>query len=249
MSTGDLARGDSVDDRRRLVVDALGVGVATGAYGVSFGAIAVASGLSVAQACVLSLLVFTGASQFALVGVVASGGAPLSGAATALLLGSRNTLYGLKLAGLLRLTGVRRLLAAHLVIDESTAMALKPKDPRNAPLGFFAAGLAVFVLWNLATFAGALAGNAFGDTRTYGFDAAVPAAFLALLWPRLTTLLTRLTALAAGALALGLVPFLQPGLPIIAAAGVAVLAGMRPAAAPAGGDATGPGAAGQGGVG
>lgn len=205
------------------------MGAATGAYGVSFGAIAVASGLSVAQACVLSLLVFTGASQFALVGVVASGGAPLSGAATALLLGSRNTLYGLKLAGLLRLSGARRLVAAHLVIDESTAMALKPKDPRNAALGFFATGLAVFVLWNLATFAGALAGNAFGDPRAYGLDAAVPAAFLALLWPRLTTPLTRLTALAAAGLALGLVPLLQPGLPIIAAAGVAVLAGMRPA--------------------
>lgn len=238
MPTVGLARGDSVDDRRRLVADALGVGIATGAYGVSFGAIAVASGFTVAQACVLSLLVFTGASQFALVGVVASGGAPMSGAATALLLGSRNTLYGLKLARLLRLSGARRLAAAHLVIDESTAMALKPKDPKNAPLGFFAAGLAVFVLWNVATFAGALAGNAFGDTRTYGLDAAVPAAFLALLWPRLTSLTSRLTALAAAALALSLVPFIEPGIPIIAAAAVAVVVGMRPVT-PAGGETVG----------
>jgi predicted branched-subunit amino acid permease len=215
--------------RRALVWDALGVGVATGAYGVSFGAIAVASGFSVAQSCALSLFVFTGASQFALVGVVASGGAPLSGTATALLLGSRNTLYGLKLAGMLRLRGLGRLAAAQLVIDESTAMALKPRDARNARLGFFVAGLAVFVLWNLATFAGALGGEALGDPKTFGLDAAVPAAFLALLWPRLDSLRTRIAALVAAAVALSLVPMLRPGLPILAAAAVALLAATLPA--------------------
>ena len=214
-------------ERRQVLMDALGVALATGAYGVSFGAIAVASQLSVWQACALSLLVFTGASQFAFVGVVAAGGAPLSGAATALMLGTRNTLYGLKLASLLRLRGLRRIAGAHLVIDESTAMALKPKDPANARVGFFATGLSIFVLWNLATFIGALAGEALGDPRSYGLDAAVPAAFLALLWPRLTTLPTRLTALIAAALALTLVPVTRPGLPIIAAAGIAVLAALR----------------------
>jgi branched chain amino acid efflux pump len=214
--------------RRTLVWDALGVGIATGAYGVSFGAIAVAAGFSTAQACALSLLVFTGASQFALVGVVASGGAPLSGAATALLLGSRNTLYGLRLASLLRLRGVRRLTAAQLVIDESTAMALKPADARNARLGFFAAGIAVFFLWNLATFAGALGGQALGDPRTYGLDAAVPAAFLALMWPRLDSTRTRVVALVASAVALALVPLIRPGLPILAAAGVALLTAAVP---------------------
>jgi predicted branched-subunit amino acid permease len=216
-----------------LVWDALGVGVATGAYGVSFGAIAVAAGFSTAQACALSLLVFTGASQFALVGVVASGGAPLSGAATALLLGSRNTLYGLRLASLLRLHGLRRFTAAHLVIDESTAMALKPRDTRNARLGFFATGVAVFVLWNLATFVGALGGQALGDPRTYGLDAAVPAAFLALMWSRLDSARTRVVAVVASALALSLVPLIRPGLPIIAAAAVALLAATVPAPEPA----------------
>jgi branched chain amino acid efflux pump len=218
--------------RRALVWDALGVGVATGAYGVSFGAIAVAAGFSVAQACALSLLVFTGASQFALVGVVASGGAPLSGAATALLLGSRNTFYGLKLASLLRLRGVLRIAAAHLVLDESTAMALKPRDARNARLGFFTAGLAVFVLWNLATLAGAVGGQALGDPRAYGLDAAVPAAFLALVWPRLDSSRTRVTAVAASAVALALVPLLRPGLPILAAAAVALLAASMPVSQP-----------------
>lgn len=208
--------------RRRQLIDSLGVGLASGAYGVSFGAIAVTSGFSVWQACALSLFVFTGASQFALVGVLASGGAAASGAATALLLGSRNTLYGLKLASLLRLRGGRKLAAAQLVIDESTAMALKPEDADDAPFGFYATGLSVFVLWNLATLVGALAGDAFGDTAAYGLDAAVPAAFLALLWPRLDTVHKRATALAAASVALLLVPVTRPGLPVIAAAGVAV---------------------------
>lgn len=215
-------------ERRAVLRDSIGVGIATGAYGLGFGAIAVNSGFTVLQACALSLLVFTGASQFALVGVVASGGAPMSGAATALMLGSRNTLYGLKLASLLHLRGVRRVMGAQLLIDESTAMALKPKDPRTAPLGFFATGLAVFVLWNVATLIGALAGNAMGDPAKYGMDAAFPAAFLALLWPRLDSARKWLAAVAGGALAVSLVPVMRPGLPVIAAAGVAVLAALRP---------------------
>lgn len=214
-------------ERSQVLVDSLGVAVATGAYGVSFGAIAVTSGLDVWQTCALSVFVFSGASQFAVVGVVAAGGAPLSGAVTGLLLGSRNALYGLKLASLLKLRGLRRLAGAQLVIDESTAMALKPKSPANARLAFLVTGLAVFVLWNLATLVGALAGTEVGDPATLGFDAAVPAAFLALVWPRLTTWRARGTALVAAGLALTLVPVTRPGFPIIAAAGVAVLAAVR----------------------
>jgi 4-azaleucine resistance transporter AzlC len=222
--TDDDAR---AKERRELLADAIGVGVATGAYGVSFGAIAATTGFSVLQSCVLSLLVFTGASQFALIGVFAAGGSPASASATALMLGTRNTLYGLKLATLLNLRPSRRVVAAHLVIDESTAMALKPRDPGNAPLGFFATGLAVFALWNLATLIGALAGTELGDPTTYGLDAAVPAAFLALLWPRLTSTWFRLAAVVSAVLALTLVPMVRPGLPIIAASGIAMLAALR----------------------
>ena len=75
---------DEATRRRAIIRDGLGVGMATGLYGVSFGAVSVAAGLSVLQTCVLSLVMFTGASQFAIVGVAAAGGAPLSGAATAL---------------------------------------------------------------------------------------------------------------------------------------------------------------------
>jgi 4-azaleucine resistance transporter AzlC len=220
---------DQLLDRRErstIVRDSLGVGIATGAYGVSFGAVSVASGLSVAQTCALSLLMFTGASQFALVGVVAAGGAPLSGAMTALLLGTRNTLYGLRLARLLRFTGLRRLLAAHVLIDESTAMSVTRQTTSAARLGFLTTGVSILVLWNLATFAGAVAGSAIGDPRTYGLDAAVGAAFLALLWPRLSTPSNRAVAVAAAAVALGIVPLAPAGVPVLAAAGVALLAGV-----------------------
>jgi predicted branched-subunit amino acid permease len=213
-------------ERRAIVRYSLGVGLATGAYGVSFGAVSVASGLSVWQTCALSLLVFTGASQFALVGVVAAGGAPLSGAATALLLGTRNTLYGLRLAPLLAFRGVQRALAAHVLIDESTAMSVTRTSRPAARLGFLVTGISIFVLWNVATFAGAIAGNELGDPRRYGLDAAVGAAFLALLWPRLHRRSNRLVALAAAAVALGIVPFAPAGVPVLAAAGVALLAGV-----------------------
>jgi 4-azaleucine resistance transporter AzlC len=201
------------------------VGLATGAYGVSFGAVSVAAGLSVAQTCALSLLMFTGASQFALVGVLAAGGAPLSGSLTALLLGTRNTLYGLRLAPLLQWSGWRRLLTAQLVIDESTAMSVARDSRAAARLGFLTTGLAVFVLWNLATFGGAIAGTVLGDPRTLGLDAAVGAAFIALLWPRLRDRRNQLVALAAAAVALGMVPIAPAGVPVLAAAGVALLAG------------------------
>lgn len=213
-------------ERSAIIRDGLAVGIATGAYGISFGAVAVTSGLSVVQACALSLLVFTGASQFALVGVVAAGGAPLSGALTAILLGSRNALYGLRLAPLLQFSGLRRAAAAQIVIDESTAMSVTRDSTEAVRVGFLSTGLAVFVLWNAATLAGALAGTALGDPRTFGLDAAVGAAFLALLWPRLSDRRNQLAAVLAGAVALGLVPLTAAGVPVLAATGVALLAGL-----------------------
>jgi branched chain amino acid efflux pump len=213
-------------ERSSIVRDGIAVGVATGAYGVSFGAVSVAAGLDVLQTCALSLLVFTGASQFALIGVIATGGAPISGSLTALLLGSRNTLYGLRLAALLDFRGWRRVAAAHLLIDESTAMSVNRETTAAARVGFLSTGIAIFALWNLATLAGALAGRALGDPRTYGLDAAVGGAFLALLWPRLHSPVHRVVGVLAAALALGLVPVTVAGVPVLAAAGVAVVAGL-----------------------
>lgn len=214
------------DTRSSIIRDGIAVGVATGFYGVSFGAIAVASGLGVAQTSALSLVMFTGASQFAFVGVIASGGAPVSGALTALLLGTRNTLYGLRLAPLLGFRGWRRVVGAQILIDESTAMAVTRESTADARTGYLSTGLTVYLLWNLATFIGAVGGQALGDPRTYGLDAAVGGAFLALLWPRLRGGRNRLVAVLGAALALSLVPVTASGVPVLAAALVAVAAGV-----------------------
>ncbi len=227
MSAADLPAPDlPAGERRSIVRDGIAVGVATGAYGVSFGAISVTSGLDVWQTCLLSLLVFTGASQFALIGVVGAGGAPLSGAATALLLGTRNTLYGLRLASLLDWRGWRRLAAAHLVIDESTAMSITRGSIRAARVGFLSTGISVFVLWNLSTAIGAVAGASLGDPRTYGLDAAVGGAFLALLWPRLADRRNQVVGALGAVVALALVPVTAAGVPVLAAGAVALLVGL-----------------------
>jgi predicted branched-subunit amino acid permease len=213
---------------RAVVRDAVGIGVATGAYGLSFGAISVASGLDLTQTCALSLLLFSGGSQFALVGVLAGGGSPVAAAGTAVLLGTRNALYGLRLSPLLRLRGWRRPVGAQLVIDESTAMAVGRDSERAGRVGFWATGSAVFVLWNLGTLLGALGGALLKDPRVLGFDAAVPAAFLALLAPRLRTREPWLVAVVAAVVALAAVPFVPAGVPVLLAGATAAVLALRP---------------------
>lgn len=207
---------------------ALSVGIAVSAYGVSFGALAVAAGLDVWQACALSLLMFTGGSQFALIGVLASGGVAAGPAAiaSATLLGIRNGIYAMRMAPVIGGPWWKRLAAAHWTIDESTAVATAQPTLRGQRIGFWATGLVIYVGWNIATLVGALLGDLVGDVRQYGLDAAAAAAFLGLLWPRLTALQPVAVAVAAAVVATLLVPVLPAGLPVLAAAVVAVVVGL-----------------------
>lgn len=216
------------DHARDAIRQALSVSVATGLYGVSFGALSVAAGLNLAQTMSLSLLMFSGGSQFALVGIVGAGGSPLSAVATAGLLGARNALYGAQLGPLLALQGWRKAAAAQVTIDESTAVATAQTHPLAARIGFWWTGIGVFLCWNALTLAGALAGQALGDPRRWGLDAAAAAAFLALLWPRLASRTMQLTAAAAALAAVALVPLSPAGVPVLAAAAVAILIGQLP---------------------
>ena len=213
---------------------ALSIGIAVGAYGLSFGAVGVAGGLTVPQTQALSVLMFTGASQFAFVAVVAAGGGAVAAVTTAWLLGIRNGLYGLHLARVLspagrpghRLTGVRRAGAAHF-IDETTAMSMSYEpDPESVRRAFWATGWSVFLIWNLGTVLGAVGAATLSDPETLGLDAAIPAGFLALLWPRLVDRSAWAVAVAAGGLALLLAPYLRPGMPVLAGAGIAVVGAM-----------------------
>ena len=209
--------------------DSLSVSITVGAYGTAFGAAAVANGFSLLQTCLLSLLTFSGASQFAVIGVLGAGGGALSGIATASLLGIRNGVYGVIMAPRLKVKGFKRIVAAQITIDESTAVALgqEVRGEKAMRQGFWLTGFGVFLFWNLFTVAGALGAQAMGDIRAWGLDSAVPAAFLGLVWPRLKTNRDRVLAVGCMIFALAMTPILPAGLPIIATAFIAIAVGMR----------------------
>lgn len=226
---------------REVWREGLGVAIATSAYGISFGALAMASGLDIWQTCVLSLLMFTGGSQFAFIGVFGAGGlaALPSAVASAALLGVRNVAYGMRLSGTVGDGFWRRAAAAHLTIDESTAVAIAQDEPALRRLGFWVTGLGIFFGWNLMTLAGALLGDVLGDPKVWGLDAAAAAAFLALLWPRLRQRQAVAVGVAAAVVAASLTPVLMPGMPVLVAALVAIVVGWynwlgRDEATPAG---------------
>jgi 4-azaleucine resistance transporter AzlC len=204
--------------RDRLLRDALSIGVATGVYAVSFGVLSVAAGFSVAQTCVMSLAAFTGASQFTFVSVMGAGGGVAAALPPAVLLAARNGIYALSLGAVLRAGRWRRALDAHLVIDESTAMAHAQRDPTDRRRGFLLTALAIFACWNAGTLAGALAGGVLGDPRSFGLDAIFPAVFLALLVPQLRSAPAVRAALAGAAIAAVLLPVAPAGVPVMASA-------------------------------
>lgn len=212
------------DSIRRAVA---GIAVYAGVFGLAFGAVAAAAGLSVLQAVVLSAVMFTGASQFALVGILGVGGSPFAALAAALLLGTRNAFYGVPVSAIVRPRGLGRLLTAHLVIDETTAMAVAQRDGRVGRYAFWATGVGLFALWNIGTLVGVVIGSSI-NTTALGLDAAAPAIFLALLWPQLTRDRGPAVALGAAVVALALVTIAPAGVPIIAAAAVAIGAGLMP---------------------
>ncbi|MEX1080299.1 MAG: AzlC family ABC transporter permease [Homoserinimonas sp.] len=217
----------STDDST-AIRQAVSVGAAVSAYGISFGALGVTAGLDIWQTCVLSLLMFSGGSQFALIGVLASGGVAAGPAAIAgaVLLGSRNAIYAMRMGPIIGRGWLRRAAASHLTIDESTAVSTAQQSLRAQRVGFWWTGILIFSGWNLSTLIGAFVGDALGDVSAYGLDAAAAAAFLGLLWPRLKELQPVVVAIAAAVVAAVLTPMLPAGLPVLAAAGVAVIVGL-----------------------
>lgn len=192
--------------------------VAVGLFGVPFGVLAVATGVPPEMAVAMSALVFGGGAQFAAVGVLAAGGSVWAGVASGLLLNGRYAALGLALADRFPGSMARRLVAAHLVIDESAALALAAPDPRAAERAFWWTGGLLFLCWNVGTALGAYAGALVGDPTRMGLDAAFPAMFLALLAPLLDSTAARRSAVAGGLVALVLLPVAPPGVPVIAAA-------------------------------
>ena len=210
----------------------LSISIATGLYGISFGALGVASGLKIWQTMALSALMFTGGSQFAFIGVIAGGGSGLAAVGASTLLGVRNAIYGVQMSQVVQAKGLKRLLAAHWTIDESAATAVGQESAAEQRRGFWVAGAGVFLLWVLFTLLGALLGNALGDTRRFGLDGAAVAAFLGLLWPRLNAREPVALALACGLVTALAIPLVPAGVPILLAAALGALWGwVRPSEA------------------
>lgn len=207
----------------------MSVALPVGTYGTAFGASGIANGFTVLQTCLLSLLLFSGASQFAFVGVMGGGGSALSGIATGGLLGFRNGLYALRMSQLLQVRGIKKFIAAQLTIDESTGVALAQEERGEAAMryGFWATGIGVYISWNVFTLLGAYGAQALGNPSAWGLDAAVPAAFLGLVWPRLIDKRTQVIAVMAMVLAVLLVPLVPAGVPIIATVAIALIFGWR----------------------
>jgi 4-azaleucine resistance transporter AzlC len=214
-------------DRAAILRAAVSIGLYAGAFGASFGAVSVGAGLSIVQTMLLSLVMFTGASQFAFVGVIAAGGSPFAAVAAALLLAVRNAFYGVTMSEILHPRGWARFGTAHFVIDETTGMAVAQSTPRAQRYAFWATGAILCTLWQLGSLTGALIGRAV-DPAALGLDAAAPAVFLALLWPALKAARARWVALTGAAVAVALIPIAPRGLPVVAAAGVALIAGLLP---------------------
>ena len=214
---------------RTTAAASFSVSFTVGLYGIAFGAAGIAAGFSLVQTCLLSLLTFSGASQFAVVGVLGAGGTAISGITTASLLGIRNALYGMRMAPLMKFRGLKRIVGAQVTIDESTGVSLSQEARGLQAMreGFWLTGFGVFIFWNLFTVAGALGAKAMGDPSAWGLDAAVPAAFLGLVWPRLTGKLERTLAVFSILLAVLLSPFISAGLPIIATAFLAAIFGWK----------------------
>ncbi len=201
----------------------LSITAAVGVYGVSFGALSVASGLSILQTCALSLLMFTGGSQFAFIGVIGGGGTGAAAWAAATLLGVRNGVYGMQLKTLIRPSAAIIPLMAQMTIDESTATATVQSDHDERVRGFWTAGLGIYVFWNLSTLLGGLLGDSIGDPARWGLDGAAVAAFLGLLWPRLRSRDPIALAVVATLTTLIALPLVPPGIPVLLAAAATAL--------------------------
>ena len=217
--------------------------------GLSYGALAVASGFPLWVPAALSVLVLAGASEFLFIGIVAAGGNPIAAALAGLLVNARHLPYGLALPNMtgpdmtgpdmtgpdMTSPGVpgrgwRRLLGSHVMNDESVVFALAQEDLPRKRAAYWACGLGVLLCWPTGAVLGALLGGVIGNTNAFGLDAMFPAVILALIVPSLRDRATVRAALAGAAIALAAAPFLPAGLPVLLAlAGVLGLVIPRPA--------------------
>jgi 4-azaleucine resistance transporter AzlC len=197
--------------------------------GLSYGALAIASGFPLWVPAAQSVLVLAGASEFLFIGIVAAGGNPIAAALAGLLVNARHLPYGLALPDVTG-RGWRRLLGSHVMNDESVVFALAQEDLPRKRAAYWACGLGVLLCWPAGAVLGALIGSVIRNTGAFGLDAMFPAVILALIMPALRDRVTLRAALTGAVIALAATPFLPAGLPVLLAlAGVLGVVVPRPA--------------------
>jgi predicted branched-subunit amino acid permease len=212
-----LLQSDDREIRRALKRRAVSIVLAVAPFGLVFGAAASTAGLTMLEALGFSVFVFAGSSQFAAVEILGDGGSVAAAAVAGLLLNVRSLAFGVIMAPALVGPWWKRAAMSQLMIDESTAVGTAATELRHRRYGYLIGGIGVFVVWNLTTLIGFALFSGAGDLITdLGLDVAGPAAFLALLWPRLTQRRQLVTAVAGAAIAIALVPVAPAGVPILA---------------------------------
>ncbi|MEV4741938.1 AzlC family ABC transporter permease [Streptomyces sp. NPDC049555] len=201
---------------RAVLRDLALVCLAVGVIGLSYGAIAVASGFPLWLPVVLALTVLAASSEFLFIGIMAAGGSPVAAVLAGLLVNARHLPFGLALPDVLG-SGWRRALGTHVMNDESVVFALAQQDLPRKKAAYWTCGLGILVCWPLGAFAGGAIGTVIDDTDALGLDAMFPAVLLALIVPAFRDRDKRRAALAGSAVALAAVPFLPAGLPVLLA--------------------------------
>jgi 4-azaleucine resistance transporter AzlC len=210
------------DGARRIVP----IAIAGGVFAASFAVLAHASGFRGVEAVVMSATTFAGSAQFAAASILGTGGSVAAAVVAAVLLNARYVPIGVTVAGEFTGNPLRRLLEAQLIVDESWALS-RGRDGRYDRRILVGAGLLMYCTWVGGTTLGALLGDALGDPKRYGLDAAFPALFLALLVPLVRTRVALAAALGGGAIALVLIPFVPVGVPIVAATAACMVGWTR----------------------
>lgn len=208
---------------RKLYRDVLSMAIALSIVGASLGAIAVSKGFPLWMVTLMAATVFAGGAELMAVGLITAGAAPITAVLGGLMLNARHLPFGLAVADVLNVGWKKRLLGSHILLDESVAFALAETEPERRKRAYWTSGAALYLVWAPSVFIGGLVGNEIGDPGTFGLDAALPAALLALIVPSLRDRPTLRAAVIGALIAVVTAPVLAEGLPVmLALIGVAV---------------------------
>jgi len=192
--------------------------------GIPFGIVARQAGLAPAEIVAMSVFIFAGASQFAMVQLFRDGAAWPVIVATVLLINLRHVLMAAALRPHFDVSVARRLAAAFVLTDEAFAMAIGWFRRGRTELAYYATfAVALYLLWNTATVIGMLAGPSIGEPRRFGVDFAITATFVAIVVLGVRRRSDAIVAVAAALLAAALAALGASVIAVVAAGALAPL--------------------------